>query len=66
MRQQKRSKAIKPSRHSRHGPAEKEASLKHARAADKEWLGGIEATLKEWTSAEDAAAFDDLTREGMK
>jgi hypothetical protein len=66
MRQQKRSKAIKPGRHPRPGTADMETPLKNARAADEVWLGGIEATLAEWTSPEDAAAYDELTRAGTK
>ena len=51
---------IKPGDRLRYRMTDKGVLLDKAPAVDAEWLGGLQGTLSEWATPEDAAAYDDL------
>jgi antitoxin PrlF len=51
---------IKPGDRLRYRMTDKGVLLDKAPAVDTDWLGGLQATLTEWATPEDAAAYDDL------
>ena len=51
---------IKPGDRLRYRITDEAVLLDKAPALDADWLKSLEATLTEWSSPEDAAAYDDL------
>jgi antitoxin PrlF len=51
---------IKPGDRLRYRMTDKGVLLDKAPAIDADWLSGIQSTLTEWSTPEDAAAYDDL------
>jgi AbrB family looped-hinge helix DNA binding protein len=51
---------LKPGDRLRYRLTPKEIVIERAPPLDAEWLASLESTLTEWSSEEDAAAYDDL------